>query len=100
MAAKSKKTHERHHSIIMTVLFISAAVIFIISIIALKKEINESRQEVAVLQSQCDEQEAENAELQSMIDSGDQDEYMEKRAREDGYIMPGDRVYQDIASGE
>ena len=36
-----------------------------------------------------------------MVDSGNEDEYLEKVAREKyGYINQGDRVYQDIASGE
>ncbi len=97
MAKKSK----RRFSFIMTVLFISVAVVFVVSLVAINKEIKEHKAEVEQLQSQCEAQEAENDELQSMVDSGNQDEYIEKVAREKyGYINQGDRVYQDIASGE
>lgn len=97
MAKKSK----RHFSFIMVVLFVSVAVIFIVSLVAINKEIKEQKAEVEQLQSQCEVQEAENDELQSMVDSGNQDEYIEKVAREKyGYIKQGERVYQDIASGE
>ncbi|MBQ7595515.1 MAG: septum formation initiator family protein [Clostridia bacterium] len=96
--AKEKK---RRFSFILAVLFISVAVIFVVSLVAVNKEIKEHKAEVEQLESQCEAQEAENDELQSMVDSGNQDEYIEKIAREKyGYIEQGDRVYQDIASGE
>lgn len=100
MAQKNKKGEKRRHSFIMTVLFISVAVIFVITVFSIYSEIKEHKAQVEQLQSQCDAQEAENDELQSMIDSGNLDEYKEKMARENGYIKPGDRVYQDVASGE
>ena len=101
MAKPKQKRPKRQHSFIMTVMFIVVAVFFVISVAAINKEISERKEYVEQLQSQYDEQEAENKELQSMIDSGNQDEYIEKVAREKyGYINPGDRVYQDIASGE
>ena len=97
MAKKSK----RKFSYIMVVLFLSVAVIFVVSLVAISKEIKEKKAEVAQLESKCEAQEAENNELQSMVDSGNEDEYLEKVAREKyGYINKGDRVYQDIASGE
>lgn len=97
MAKKSK----RNFSFIMVVLFLSVAVIFVVSLVAINKEIKEQKAEVAQLESKCEAQEAENNELQSMVDSGNEDEYLEKVAREKyGYINQGDRVYQDIASGE
>lgn len=97
MAKKGK----RKFSFIMIVLFLSVAVIFVVSLVAINKEIKEQKAEVAQLESKCEAQEAENNELQSMVDSGNEDEYLEKVAREKyGYINQGDRVYQDIASGE
>ena len=96
--AKKKK---RRFSFILAVLFISVAVMFVVSLVAVNKEIKNKKAEVEQLKSQCEEQEAENDELQSMVDSGNQDEYIEKVAREKyGYIKQGDRVYQDIASGD
>ena len=95
------KNSKRKFSYIMVVLFLSVAVIFVVSLVAISKEIKEKKAEVAQLESTCEAQEAENNELQSMVDSGNEDEYLEKVAREKyGYINQGDRVYQDIASGE
>lgn len=101
MAGKKAKKSKRKHSFILTVCFISLAIIFVISLISIKKEYDSRKEDVSQLQSQCDEENEKNKELQNDIDSGDKDEYIEKVAREKyGYIKPGDRVYQDIASGE
>ena len=101
MAGKKSGKSKRKHSFILTVCFISLAIVFVISLISIKKEIDSRKEEVNQLQSKCDEENEVNKELQSIVDSGDKDEYIEKVAREKyGYIKPGDRVYQDIASGE
>lgn len=100
MAAAKRKKGKRRTSFIMTIVFITASILFIISIVALNKEITAYKREVSALESQCEKQEAENDVLQSMIDSGNQEEYKEQLARQNGYIKQGDRVYQDIASGE
>lgn len=101
MASKKSKKGKRKHSFLLTVCFISLAIIFIISLISIKKEIDSRKEDVRELQSMYNEKSEENKELQSRVDSGDQDEYIEKEAREKyGYIKPGDRVYEDIADGE
>lgn len=101
MAAKKNKKSKRKHSFILTVCCIALAIIFVLSLISIKKRIDAGKEEVTQLQSQCDEKEEENKELQSVVDSGNKDDYVEKVAREKyGYIKPGDRAYQDIASGE
>lgn len=100
MAAKKTGKSKRKHSFILTVCFISLAIIFVISLVSIKKEIDSRKEEVSQIQSKCDEKNAENEELKSEIDSGDEEEYKEKVARENGYIKPGDSVYQDVAAGE
>ncbi len=137
--AKTKKA-KRRHSFLLTVCFISLAIVFVICLISLKKNLRQKNEDLSQLQSQYDELNAENEELQKLKDngvkitsstqnsengsgnvssyetasttsssvSGEQEkttkdkkkEYMEKVARENGYIKPGDRVYQDIAAGE
>lgn len=94
--AKGKKI-SRRHSFLLTVCFISLAIIFVISLISIKKEIDSRNEEKSSLQSQLSEENSANEELQEVADSGDQDKYMEKVARENGYIKPGDRVYKDTA---
>ncbi len=99
--AKSKVNKKRSFSFFLLVIIIAATVYFAVSLVSSAKEIQAMRAEVSELESERDRQLAENDELQDIIDSGDKDEYIQKVAREKyGYIMPGDRVYQDIASAE
>ncbi len=99
--AKSKAKKKHGFSFILAVIMVAFAIYFAVSLVSSAKEIKAQQAEINELQVQCEEQLAENQELQDVIDSGDKDEYIGKVAREKyGYINPGDRVYQDIASGE
>ena len=100
MAAQKKKKSKRQHSFLLTVFFISIVVIFVISLVSLKKEIDKRTAEKEEVSAMYSQQEAENKELQSIVDSSNKDEQMEKEARKKGYIKPGDVVYEDIADGE
>ena len=101
MTAAKVKTKKRKHSFMLTVCFIAALIAFSILLISINKQISESRAQLAQVQAQHDKIAAENAQLQNEVDSGNQDDYIERIAREKyGYIKPGDRVYQDIAQGE
>ncbi|MBQ6707894.1 MAG: septum formation initiator family protein [Clostridia bacterium] len=55
---------------------------------------------VESIAQQCDALEAENAELEAMLESGDKDAYIERVARENGYVKPNERVYVDISADE
>ncbi len=99
--AKSKAKPKRSFSFILAVIIFAFVIYFAVSMVSSAKEIKAQQAEINQLQAQCNEQLAENQELQDVIDSGDKDDYIEQVAREKyGYIKPGDRVYQDIASGE
>ncbi len=99
--AKSKVKKQRSFSFILLVIAVAVVIYFAVSLVSSAQEIQSKQAEVTQLQSQRDEQLAENEELQAVIDSGDKDEYIRQIARDKyGYIMPGDRVYQDIAAGE
>lgn len=99
--AKSKVKKQRNFSFILLVIVVAVVVYFAVSLVSSAKEIQSKQAEVDALQAECAEQLAENEELEEVINSGDKDEYIRQVAREKyGYIMPGDRVYQDIASGE
>ena len=101
MTAAKVKTKKRKHSFMLTVCFIAALIAFSILLISINKQISESRAQLAQVQAQHDKIAAENAQLQNEVDSGNQDDYIERIAREKyGYIKPGDRVYQDVAPGE
>ena len=98
---KKTKKSKRKYSFVLTVCFISLVIIFAISLFSIKKEIDERNAEKAKVEAEYSQEISENEELQSQIDSGSKDDYVEKVAREKyGYIKPGDIVYQDIADGE
>lgn len=99
--AKGKVKKQRSFSFILLVIIVAVAIYFAVSLVSSAKEIQSKQTEIVELAAQRDEKLAENEELQEVIDSGDKDEYIQQVARDKyGYIMPGDRVYQDIASGE
>ncbi len=96
-----KNAGKRQHSFLLAVCFISLTIFFVIALISANKKIQSRKEDVAQMQSKVVSQQAENEELQSMVDGSDQDSYIEKVAREEyGYIRPGDRVYKDAAAGE
>jgi len=65
-------------------------------LIATEKDCREKEEQITLLQSKLDVFEAENAELQRVLDSDDKDEYMEKVALEErGYAYPDERRFYD-----
>ncbi len=99
--AKSKVKKQRKFSFVLLVVIVASVIYFAVSLVSSAKEIQSKQAEIDELETQCEQQIAENDELQAIIDSGDKDEYIEQVAREKyGYIKPGERVYQDIAAGE
>lgn len=47
-----------------------------------------------------DAQQEENKELQAVLDNEDKDDYIEKKAREKGYVKSDEIVFYDISSGK
>lgn len=65
-------------------------------LIATEKDCREKEEQITLLQSKLDVFEAENAELQRVLDSDDKDAYMEKVALEErGYAYPDERRFYD-----
>lgn len=78
-----------------------AALIFIsaicVQLINIQSQLSNKKQELANLQQQLSNQLEENDELQKTLDTGINDEYVEKVAREKlGYVSPFERVFIDI----
>lgn len=68
------------------------------SIISLQSNIAERKAELASLRSQAEAYEAENEDLERILNSGDIDAYMEKLAREDyGYAYPDEYRFYDTS---
>lgn len=92
------------YSKIMAVVFIMAVCYCIGSVAVLRNDTSDKRAAYAALEEQCVDLENENAELAelaALIESGNEDEYIERIAREKfGYVMPGERVYIDKSLGK
>ncbi len=73
---------------------------FAITLIQLQIEISEKKETLAQVQAQYNEKIAENEELEKVIEGGNEDEYIERIARDSlGYVKPGEKVYYDISFG-
>ena len=91
-----KKMKNRKHSIILAVLFCALVCYFVATLISLQVQVRAQENSVAELSSQYQKQIDENAELQRLIDEGNESDYIEKIAREQyGYAKPDERIYYD-----
>jgi cell division protein FtsB len=68
------------------------------SIISLQSTIAERKAELETLRSQTETYEAENEDLERVLNSGDVDTYMERLAREEyGYAYPDEYRFYDTS---
>ena len=90
------KIKNRKHSIILAVLFCALVCYFVATLISLQTKVKAQENSVAELKTQYQQQLDDNAELQMILDGGNQEEYLERIAREQyGYAKPEERVYYD-----
>ena len=95
----SKKT--RSYSFILTLAIMAVIGYFVISLISLQMEKSEKAQQVAQAEASLVASQERNEELQNVISEGDDSAYIERIARDVlGYVLPGERVYYDISSGD
>lgn len=96
---KKTKLH-RGTSIILAVAAFALVCYFFISFFNLRSEVAAKRGEVNALKTQVTQQQEKNAELEQMLESGDLDAFVEKRARDEdlGYAYPDERVYYDMSA--
>lgn len=96
-----KKEKKNSRSFFLTLAVIAVMGYFVISLISLQIEIRDKSQEVEDAKAQYEEIQLENEELESFLEDGDESAYIERIARDIlGYVLPGERVYYDISSGE
>ena len=56
------------------------------------------KEQIVVVDAAKAELDAENKAISDKINDGNKDEYVEEIARDKlGYVMPGEKVYQDIS---
>ena len=100
---KNKQTGKktRSTSFILTLAIIVVIGYFVISLVSLQMEKNEKAQQVAQAQATLAEKQEKNDQLKSVLEEGDDSDYIERIARDVlGYVLPGERVYYDISSGD
>ena len=92
------ETKKRKRSFIVCFLVFALCAYFLISLFTVRHEISTVKAQIADVQSEYEEQIAENEYLQNTIDNGNMDEYVESIAKDNlGYIMPGERAYFDVS---
>ena len=92
------KVKKERRSFIVVFFVVVLCACFAISLFSIVKDINDVKEEIAAVEVVKEEKEAENEAYRDKINAGDKDEYVEEIARDKlGYVMPGERVYQDIS---
>lgn len=95
--AKRKK----HLSLTDILIRLSVAVLMVylvVSFVAGQVSIIKKKQELAEINTRIEQQQAYNTELQRMLVSDTQSDYMERIARERlGYVYPDEEVYTDVS---
>ncbi|MBQ2964017.1 MAG: septum formation initiator family protein [Clostridia bacterium] len=72
---------------------------FIINSIQLRMDIKDKTDEVSELSEQISAQDEKNKELENILNSENESEYLQQYAREElDYVMPGERVYANSAT--
>lgn len=86
-------------SVVLVLALVALIGYFIINSIQLRMDIKDKTEQVSELSEQISEQDKANAELEEILDSENESEYLEQYAREElDYVMPGERVYANSAS--
>ena len=87
---------------ILVVAFAAVVCYFFVCFFGLRVRVNEATAEVEAVEVQVQQLQAHNEELQQVLDEGDLDSFVEKRARDEdlGYVYPDERVYYDMAAGK
>lgn len=96
----AEKRKHRKRSFIVSFCIVALCAWFAISLFSMIGDISAVKNEITDVKSATEIQNRKNEELRevnSQLENGDIDEHVEKIARENGYVMPGERVYYDIS---
>lgn len=90
------KMRKRKNSVILGVLFFAVVCYFVATLISLRTTVSAEEKSLEDLKISYQQQLDENAELEMIIENGNESDYLEKVAREQyGYAKPDERVYYD-----
>ena len=98
-SAKLKKIKKKGlFSLISKIIIIVAVIVCIVSFIATQTSIAEMKTQLKEIAEKTEEIEAENVELQRVLEDDDMNDYMEKIAIEEmDYAYPNERRYYDTS---
>ena len=93
------KKNKGRVSIVLVLALVALIGYFIINSIQLRMDIKDKSDEVSELSEQISAQDEENKQLEDILNSENESEYIEQYAREElDYVMPGERVYANSAT--
>lgn len=87
-------------AIASAMLLIGLFVAFGLSVVNQSGDISRLEQQKAEVSAAYEQQTKENKELQAVLDSDNKDDYIEKKAREKGYVKSDEVVFYDISASE
>lgn len=99
MIKKPVKTKSKFTSIVARLALCALGLYLIVSLVMEQVEIVSMRHAFNSAQEQLSTQQQQNDELRRVIESGDEDDYIERVARDKlGYAMQNERIFQDTTS--
>ena len=95
---KGKRKKGGLSRLLLRLAVVGISLYLLLSFIGGQLEVSAKQKELNEITTQVDLQAEKNAELQALMESGDQDAYIERVAREKmGYARPDERVFVDIS---
>ncbi|MBE6784447.1 MAG: hypothetical protein E7536_10620 [Ruminococcaceae bacterium] len=94
---RSAKTFFEKRSFVLVVASVTFVCFATILMVVLVRQYREKQEELESITQHLSQVYDENEKIQHDIDNGISDEEAEQNAREEGYIFPGENVYQEAS---
>ena len=94
----SEEQAKKRNRVIWRIALVCLAFYGVISIVQMQGRIRAKQDEVAQMETRIAQQQEENDALRKQVEEGLTDEQIAAMAREQGYIMPSERVFADASS--
>ena len=94
----SEEQAKKRNRVIWRIALVCLAFYGVISIVQMQGRIRAKQDEVAQMETRIAKQQEENDALRKQVEEGLTDEQIAAMAREQGYIMPSERVFADSSS--
>lgn len=95
------ETGKRKYSVVLVVFLLLVAAILSINIFRIGDRTTEKNERIAELIAEIENEQLAIDELNDLLESGNELEYIERIAREKyGYVAPGERAFYDSSAGK